>query len=35
MHVDLFLFTQNDFLQHIARAIISGIITVKMQWESK
>ena len=28
MHFDLFLFIQNDFLQHVARAIISGMITV-------
>ena len=34
-HFDLFLFIQNDFLQHIARAINSSIITVNMQWESR
>ena len=28
---DPFLFIQNDFLQHIARGIISGIITINVQ----
>ena len=33
MRFDLFLLIQNDFLPHIARGIISGIITVNMQRE--
>ena len=35
MHFDLFLFIQNDFLQHKARDIISGIITVNVQMKSR
>ena len=34
MHFGLFLFIQNDFLQH-AQVIISVIITVNVQWESR
>ena len=32
---DAFLFNQNEFLQHIARGIISDIITVNVQQEPR
>ena len=34
MRFDIFLFIQNDFLQHTARGIISDMITVNVQWGS-
>ena len=34
-HFDPFLFIQKDFLQHMTRGIISGIIAVDVQGESR